>query len=171
MESNKANFTRAEKKLLQYLVPLLEPNTYTKTSSSTLRKSQVSRLQITKSCQKWTQLTALILFLNHLPLYLPSHGFAQNKAESWCFVPETGFMTHTWSWLMHLENTKTKHVRRFFLRGERRVFQRKQESYMRKWHSKEDRKALEQIYMSFPKMCSSLDPLVYLEMLGRAAAQ
>lgn len=36
---------------------------------------------------------------------------------------------------------------------------------------KEDRKELEQIYMSFPKMCSSLDPLVYLEMLGRAAAQ
>lgn len=57
------------------------------------------------------------------------------------------------------------------MRGERRVFQRKQESYMRKWHSKEDRKELEQIYMSFPKMCSSLDPLVYLEMLGRAAAQ
>lgn len=57
------------------------------------------------------------------------------------------------------------------MRGERRVFQRKQESYMRKWHSKEDRKELEQIYMSFLKMCSSLDPLVYLEMLGRAAAQ
>lgn len=72
---------------------------------------------------------------------------------------------------MHLENTKTKHVRRFFLRGEKSVFQRKQESYMRKWHSKEDRKRLEQICMSFPKMCSSLDRLVYLEMLGRAAAQ
>lgn len=42
---------------------------------------------------------------------------------------------------------------------------------MRKWHSKEDRKGLEQIYVSFPKMCSSLDPLVYLEMLGGAAAQ
>lgn len=69
---------------------------------------------------------------------------------------------------MHLENTKTKHVRRFlFLRGEMEVFQRKQESYMRKWHSKEDRKGLEQIYVSFHKMCSSLDPLVYSEMWGK----
>lgn len=50
MESNKANFTRAKEKLLQYLVPVLEPNSYIKTSSSTWRKKQVSSLQITDSC-------------------------------------------------------------------------------------------------------------------------
>lgn len=40
---------------------------------------------------------------------------------------------------------------------------------MREWHSKEDRKGLEQICVSFHKMCSSVDPLVHSEMLGRAA--
>lgn len=69
-ESDKANFTRAEKKLLQYLVPVLQANWYTKTSSSTSRKKQVSSLQIADSCWKWTRLTALILFLNHLPCLL-----------------------------------------------------------------------------------------------------
>lgn len=107
MESNQVNFTRAEEKLLQYLVPVLEPNSYIKTSSSTLRKNQVSSLQITDSCWKWTQLTTLILFLNHPPWHLPSNGFSQNKAESWCFMHETGFIT-TDSHLV-LANTSREH--------------------------------------------------------------
>lgn len=173
MESNKANFTGAEKKLLQYLFPVLEPNSNTKTSSSTLRKNpQVSSLQITDSCWKLTWLTALILFLNHFPWHLPSHGFSQNKAESWCFVHETGFTTiDSLLVLAHASREQAKTCKVIFFWEVKEEFSKENEPYMRKWHSKEDRKGLEQIYISFPKTCSSLDPLVYLEMLGRGAAQ